>query len=483
MNLTINKEGTDMSDLVFSPNDINLPTALRDVKNVVSVTEGYRASRTFVGNGTDTLDGVPNACHSLAMLDGSKRTFVSSNTGVYELIDGEYTQRWEDTATSHSLAALGDVSIMTNNVDNVCYALSASDFLEIADAPVAKIVVEASGFLLAFDYVSGSDDYSDGWWSSNLYDYTTWTPSVDTNNLSANGRLLQTPGAITAAVGWNDKVLVFKENSMYIGTFTDIDSKWTWEVLRRDIGCVGMDAVTLTPYGIIWLDKNSVYMFDGNSVDNIGSIVQDYYRNSKSVDLTKSFAAFNDDIVYVGYPGKSSTTVDNILTLNMYTKKWGRIVPDTSLAAFCIYTPNPITIDGADVVYSSYDSADDAFDSLKLKSGESVLSAIGVDGVWRMLTGSPSGGVIAFYILGDDDIVSLLTDVIPHYRTVPTTSYIKHEWSDRSYSSMSLGREASLNYGRYNIYKRARWHTATLYFTGEGIIENMTYVVSSKGTR
>lgn len=128
------------------------------------------------------------------------------------------------------MAQYGTATIAVfGNTRSTAYSVGGN-FLVLADAPKGEIVVTCSNAVLIFNGDKGTL-YNDGWWASDVGDYTNWTTGE-----AASGRLIQTPGKIVAAVAFKDCVYAFKSSSIYRGRYVGGEVKWVWEVVDWTIG-------------------------------------------------------------------------------------------------------------------------------------------------------------------------------------------------------------------------------------------------------
>ena len=96
-----------------------------------------------------------------------------------------------------------------------------------------------------------------------LEDKETTDSSPDANMRKAIRILAKTPTALAA---FNGRVSAWDEGNMY-----RIDpSLGKVEDILEGVGCIGPNAVTVTDYGMIFCDKNNIYLHDGQTAKAIG---------------------------------------------------------------------------------------------------------------------------------------------------------------------------------------------------------------------
>lgn len=165
------------------------------------------------------------------------------------------------------MAQYGNVTICAMGTANPTVAsTSGGNFSAIAGAPNCEIVVVQSNCALAFNTATSAD----GWAASDVGDYTNWSTGE-----AASGRIIATPGPITAAVAFGNDVLVFKENAIYRMTYVGGAVKWQVNLVWYGTGAASSSSLTKAKYQVVATNRgvafngnatdNSVFLFDGAS--------------------------------------------------------------------------------------------------------------------------------------------------------------------------------------------------------------------------
>lgn len=96
-----------------------------------------------------------------------------------------------------------------------------------------------------------------------------------------------------------------------------------------NIGCVSHKTIKSTPYGVIWLATDGVYVFDGASVQNISQMQGDNENSIVSwfdnINLTyahKAVAIVNNDYYRVSLPEGDATSNSRTFEINLRTGAW-----------------------------------------------------------------------------------------------------------------------------------------------------------------
>jgi hypothetical protein len=160
----------------------------------------------------------------------SRREYVLTSAFVWQYAAGAYTDRTGGvTIGSYPfMAQYGDVSICAMGASTATVKSTGGNFSALAGAPQAEIVLPVANALLYLN----TNTSTDGWAASDVGDYTNYATGE-----AASGRLIQTPGPITAGVSFGNYAIVFKGDAIYRLTYVGGVIKWTSELLYRGIGC------------------------------------------------------------------------------------------------------------------------------------------------------------------------------------------------------------------------------------------------------
>lgn len=260
--------------LGFAPDmDYDTPGAFSDCQHMVPTPRGMRVQpgwATIANMGAITLTSGRVNGYGCAVYSFGATHFAGTTTRIYHAFST--SAAWTDVSRgggysnvshwtfapfgSHMIAAAASGIGGGCTIQQCMIGGAASD---ISGGPVARVVVSASRFVLAF----GDQDYGDRWRCCARDDHTSWTASLST--LAATGRIVDEPGPITAAIELNGDVVVFKYRGVFLGQFTGAPEVWTWRQLPIATGCVSARAVCRVPDGIAFAGGDDVYLYDGAS--------------------------------------------------------------------------------------------------------------------------------------------------------------------------------------------------------------------------
>lgn len=188
----------------FPDADEHTQGVITDVEMMLPSNRGYKGAPSLIPV-TDALAAQCRGAAYVVKLDNTSRTFAGTQTKLYELSSGSWTDisrtnppsTGDDyTGSSDSywrFAQFGDVTLAVNGTDNFQYSNGSGDFNDLSGAPKAQYIETVGGFVMVGNYNDGSDTPDGIKWSAYL-DYTDWTPDIATQ--AGDLRLLDTPGEL-----------------------------------------------------------------------------------------------------------------------------------------------------------------------------------------------------------------------------------------------------------------------------------------------
>lgn len=454
------------------------PGILLDCTNFIPYEAGMKAAPTAAAYAS-ALALECRGAKTLTKLDGSRRVFAGTAADLYELSG----TTWTDVSrvanytlgadTQWSFDQFGDTSIAAN-IDTVIQTSSAGAFADQATAPQAKIVVSAlssgGGFVFAFNTIDATYGTSqDRWWCCALNNVTSWTPSVASQ--AATGRLLGAEGAITAAIKFGaDRVVAFKDRSLYIGTYAGPPTVWSWTELP-DFGCAGQNAVADIGTALFVVGADDIYVFDGARPIAIATNKVRIWFNANCSGTYRSRTLVQhdqqNDLVRVFFvsAGSSTGARDMCLVYHTRTQQWGRA--DATVEAALLFNQPTLTFDADS---GTFDAATGAFD--EASPGTRQMAVFDASHVLCTLSGAPAASDFTLHDLGDDDKVLKLTEASLRYMTQPTSASMSAFASMATGGSLTTGATQTAydtpanGSNRFPLRQTARWHRLKFSFTG-----------------
>ena len=464
----------------FSPDaDTTVPGVITDCNNFIPYEIGMKSAPT----GT-TPSGVPvlsAACLGAAVitkLDDTRRIFAGITNKLYELSAAAWVDVTRGAAytgsvdTRWSFAQFGNATIAANLADVIQRSNVSGAFADIATAPKAKIVFSVGAFVMALNTVDGTYGTSqDRWWCCAASDETIWTPSVST--LATTGRLVSTPGQLTAGGRLGEYAIAYKERAIYVGQFVGAPAVWDWvQVPGGDAGCIGQDAWCDIGGAHFIVGQDNIWIFDGSRPAPIaqGQVRQWFFNNSNPAYRYKTQCVFDrqNNVVWMCYCSTGSTIPDRALVYHVITKQWGYVT--ISIESVLNYISAGVTIDGLSSISATIDGLSAySFDSQFWLSGGRALSVFNTSHQLQILTGVSGASGFTTGDAGDDDAVSLLTRIrlrfAPGYK--PTTASVQTMTKMTDGDGLTVVASGTLNDGKFDVIQSARYHRAAFTFTGD----------------
>jgi hypothetical protein len=462
--------------LGFAPDaDPATPGVITDCTNLIPYLNGMEGGPT--GTTPSDVPVLSSACLGAAVvtkLDGTRRIIAGTAEELFELSSGSWSDVSGTTyaATADfrwSFAQFGDATLAANKGDVIQRSTSGAFADADASAPSASIVFTVGAQVMALDVNDGADK-PDGWHCCAINDDTDWTPSLTTR--AASGRLVSTPGPLTAGARLGDYAIAYKSRSIYIGQFVDAPEIWHWESVQGgDAGCVGKDALCDLGGAHFFVGEDNFWLFDGTRpIPLANNQVRQWFFDNSSPEFryrTQCVYDRQNDRVWVFYPSNSAETCDSALVYHIKTKQWGR--SDRTCEATLNYISAGLTYDTWDDAGSTYDTLPDiAYDSQFWRAGGRALAVVNASHQLQMLTGASAASGFVTGDVGDDDQYSLLTGVrlrfAPGFK--PETGLMRTFHKANSGDDYEMGPGALFVDGKFDVLVESRWHKAEFTFTG-----------------
>lgn len=444
-----------------------------DCDSIVPTMTGLFAANSLVNSGQDALAATPTSAYTVTLLDGSRRLFAATATKIYEASG----TTWADRSRGGNYTGLepqafcvfGNIVLNANRAQAIGQSSPGGIFADIATAPKASILCTASGFVMALNTTDATyGDRPDGWWCSGLRDQTIWTPAAATQ--AANGRLLDSPGAILAAGALGDNVVAYKATSMYIGQYEGPPRIWTWLRVPGDIGCASKRAVVVVDTSHYFLGPNDFYVFDGTFPRPLDAPLREWFFSDMNAQYAQNIIGAVDlprSHIYWYYPSVNSTSgaLDAVLIYNFRTNTWGKRA--LSVATPVLYLSGATTYDNISSKYATYDDMPNISYDSPFWLNDQTLPAVFQNAVLFSLSGTPGESWMKTGSFGDMTSWSYLSRVSPRFLAIPgkagALNYYRQSLGDaETQDSITI-----LSRRRYDFRRSARWHSIRMSFVGK----------------
>jgi len=463
----------------FTPDaESNTPGILVECSQFIPYLTGMEAAPS-----AETPSDVPalaDSCEGAAVvtkLDGLRRVIAGTQTNLYELSAGVWTDVTRTVGGDYnggaesrwSFAQFGDTTIAANRADTIQFSTNTGPFEDISGAPSAEVVFSVGSFVMALNVNDGAEK-PNGWHCCAAFDVSDWVESTATQ--SASGQLVASPGELTAGLRLGEYAIAYKNRSIYLGQYVGPPVIWDWTLVAGgEAGCVGKDALCDIDGAHFFVGPDNIWIFDGTRPTPIGDkqVRQWFYDNSDSANLFKTQCVYErqKNRVWIFYPSAGSDTLDSALVVHLKSGQWGKA--DREIQSALNYVQTGFTYDTWDDAGATYDTLPEAsYDSPIWLAGSTSLSFFNSSNQLQTLSGDPGQSSFTTGDAGDDDAVTLLKKVRLRFATgfncTNATIQTLHKMS--SGETPSVGVSGTIDDGKFDVLRSARWHRATITCNG-----------------
>jgi hypothetical protein len=396
-------------------------------------------------------------------------------------VDGRFCGRCSYTGSAEGrwrFAQFGNTTYASNKIDDM--QSSASGAFAAVTGPKASIVEVVAGFVFAADTDDATfGDQSDRWWCSAFNDGSDWVPSTTTQ--STTGRLIDTPGAITALRRLGSDVIAYKKKGVWIGRYVGSPTVWEFTQISSEIGAPSQEAVVLVDSVHYFIGDNNIYRFDGSQPVPVADDIKTWFftdLNSKYKYRVTGSHDRKNNLVYFYYPSTGSTNgdIDSAIVYNYVSGKWGRA--NREIEAVVDYLSGSVTYDNFGDYFSTYaDIPSIAYDSDFWNEGSPVASVVDSTHTVKTLTGVSSTSSITTGDMGDDYQFSLLQQARVRYAQAPTSATMTNYYRNVEGDDLTTDATTTMTDGRFDVLREARWHRLKFNFTGD--VESMAINIAA----
>jgi len=173
--------------------------------------------------------------------------------------------------------------------------------------------------------------------------------------------LADTPGHITGTIVYNDRLFVFKPDSIYEIYFIGGSDDFKARRVITGVGCRAGQTIKATSIGVIFLGTDGVYVFDGAAVRNISKPLFNYLfetggREINIEAISKAHAAYNYDPneYLICLPSAGSDEADVLLKYDVDNNTWTRVSTGYTAMEAVTLPPSPVSWQNTTGVWSDW---------------------------------------------------------------------------------------------------------------------------------
>lgn len=466
----------------FSPDvDDTTPGVITACKNIVPTVRGFASDAGATDTKTAALPKAALSAGVMTNLANTSRLIVGTTDKLFEKSGLDWVDRSAYAyAASDSFpwrfAQFGNTTLAANK-QNIIQASDSGAFADLAAAaPKTAAICSVKGFVFVGNTKEATyGDSPDRWWCSAYLNATDWVPSVATQ--CTTGRLVDSPGAITAVKPLGDTVVIYKDRSLYVGYYVGPPSVWQMRLVSNTIGCTSQDAVVDIGNAHVFVGFDDIYLFDGVRVTPIGNGMREWFFADLANGYRDRMRGMHDRfraLVYFFYPTAATQgPLDGGIVYNYKSGKW-------SLAAKAIEAPieyvttggysweTAYTWDSLPIIDKTWDDWPNvAYDSKYWENVREIPAHIGTDHKLYVYTGSPDASSITTGRYGIEDEYSLLSRVNVRYFARPATATMTNYYTEIGGSAFTTDVTVDEANGRFDVLRSAPWHKAKFDWTGK----------------
>jgi hypothetical protein len=335
--------------------------------------------------------------------------------------------------------------------------------------------------------VNDGAEKPNGWHCCAAFNVSDWTESTTTQ--SASGQLVSSPGALTAGARLGEYAVAYKAKSIYLGQYVGAPVVWDWTpIAGGESGCVGQDALCDIDGAHFFVGPDNFWLFDGTRPQPFGDkqLRQWFFTNSNGTNLWKTKCHYDrqQNRLWIFYPSAGSSDLDSTLVYHMKSGLWGRA--NRNIQTVLNYIQPGFTFDTWNTVGATYaDLPEIPFDSQFWISGGAALTVFNSSNQLQAFTGVPGTSSFTTGDAGDDDVVTTLKKVRLRFASgySPTTATIETLHKMNSGDTPMVGVTNSINDGKFDVLRSARWHRCTVTFTGRVRVTGIKPELTPAGKR
>lgn len=468
----------------FAPDgDPSTPGIITDCEMSLPTVRGYKGAPSAVSTSLPALAAACVGAAYVSLLDGSYRFFAGSRTELYESATTAWTTRSAATYTGSAegrwrFAQFGNTTYATNKIDAM-QSSSSGNFAAVT-GPKASIVEVVAGFVFAADTNEATyGDQSDRWWCSAFNDGTDWVPSTTTQ--STTGRLIDTPGALTAFRQLGSDVVAYKRRGMWIGRYVGSPTVWEFTLISSVIGSPSQESVVPVDSLHYFVGDNNIYRFDGSQPVPIADAIKTWFFGDLNSKFKYKITGYHDkanSLIYFYYPSTASSNgvLDSAIVYNYVSGKWGRA--NRNIETVVDFLTQVVAYDNFGDYFSTYaDIPSISYDSNFWNEGSPTATIFDTTHTVKTLNGASSSSSITTGDMGDDYRFSLLQQARVRYATAPTTATMINYYRNVEGGTLTTDATATMTDGRFDVLRDARWHRLKFSFTGD--VESMALNVTA----
>ncbi len=290
--------------------------------------------------------------------------------------------------------------------------------------------------------------------------------------------MVDTPGPITAGTSLGPNAIIFKSNSMLVGTQEGYPDGWNFQAVSKSVGAPCQEAVVSTGTALYFIGTDDFYAYQGNGLPiPIGERVRRWFFNTINPNYKTKISSYYDQeqrVIYWAFVSNDSLNgqIDTCITYNWSTGTWGRM--DLNMQGFVQIINGQITYNEMGVLWAEWqDLPNVSYDSPFWINFRVTPGFFDNTNTLQALAGASTGASITTNAFGDDLFYSTVQQFKMRFYQEPVSGTAV--WQGRP--TLGAGDPTFItntNTGpfvnsdaRFDVDQNARWHNLILTFNGD----------------
>lgn len=241
----------------------------------------------------------------------------------------------------------------------------------------AGCIEQYKDFLFLGNLKEESEDYHSRIRWSQWQNPFLWHNNEDGSGMAGYVDVNDIDGKIIAMKRIGDILAIYKESGIVAVTYSGGDTVFSKELITTKAGLISPTAIVVLPHLHIFVAKDNIYQFDGNTVVPIGDPIRNYFlKHVKQKNKVIGFYnQYSKDVIFAFMETDSATgNCGRAFIYNTQLNLWS--VRDVNMTAFGEYTDNSgLIIDEVQNLYDSQEMQRTVIDGDNVEIVESVVIA------------------------------------------------------------------------------------------------------------
>ena len=289
--------------------------------------------------------------------------------------------------------------------DNRCYWVGCGS-LEVEGSSAvtvrAQSVEDYKDFLFLANTEEDGDLYPSRLRWSQWQNPRLWHNNEDGSGMAGYVDVNDIEGRIITIKKIGDTLAIYKERGIIAINYTGGDTVFSKELITTKAGLVSPNAIIVLPHSHVFIGKDNIYEYDGNTVVPIGDPIRKwFFKDLTSIDRILGY--YNEetkDIVFAyDNSGEDTLNRNKAITYNTYTHAWSvRDIGMTAIGDFC--ENDDLIIDEVSNQYDSNQMKETMIDSSLYKKEDLVTMAGDANGnIYKLHDYADSRGNYEGYVI------------------------------------------------------------------------------------